>query len=492
MDFGPSRTTVEIPPFNEWRVETPKSSSMSLKLESGKAEIFGTELSPNITYIFKDSLKFAVSTFQGCTLSYTVSSPPDSEYISEETILKQVLNLHLAIENFSQKGKAPCILIVGPKDAGKTTLSRTLTSYALKTSEKLPLLVNLDTRLPHFAISSQLTAAKVYDFLDVETFTFGESSTTGPGTGIYRSQIPLVKNFGLESFTENLELYKCLISELSAEVDLKVSASPSDSGTVIIDTPPLNVSDWKLIQHIVDSFQVNLLLVVGNERLLVDLRKKLTLSSDNFNMIKIPRSSGCVDKEPRYERDLQQRSIKQYFYGVERAQLNPYTFHGSIKDFIFIRPNEQENEMAFLDFMAGDADDDADDNYTPSLVENDEDYDPTSQATKKSVRPPTKRNWKYHNMFKLVKEPKETDLMNVVLAIIDSKDVDFGKMLSNKIDDSEKLVYLSKQVTSKSVLGYCYVSGCDDATGKLKLLIPSPVTSIPGQILVITQMRYHE
>lgn len=492
MDFGPARTTVEIPPFNEWRVETPKSSTMSLKLESGKAEIFGTELSPNITYLFKDSLKFAVSTFQGCTLSYTSSSSLDSEYISEETILKQVLNLHLAIENYSMKGARARILIVGPKDAGKTTLARTLTSYALKTSEKLPLLVNLDTRLPHFAISSQLTAAKVYDLLDVETFTFGESSTTGPGTGIYRSQLPLVKNFGLESFTENLELYKCLISELSAEVDLKISASPSDSGTVIIDTPPLNVSDWKLIQHVVDSFQVNILLVVGNERLLVDLRKKLTLNSDNFSMIKIPRSSGCVDKEPKYERDLQQRSIKQYFYGVERSQLNPYTFHCSIKDFIFVRPNEQENDMAFLDFMAGDADDDDADDYTPVTAENDEDYDPSSQATHKSANPTVRKNWKYHNMFKIVKEPKEIDLMNVVVAIIDSKDVDFGKLLSNKTDDNEKLVLLSKHITSKSVLGFSYVTGCDDTTGKLKLLIPIPVTSLPGQILVITQMRYHE
>lgn len=498
MNLDPSSIKVEIPPFNEWRVETTKNSTLTLKLESGTAEIFGTELSTSINYVFKDTMKFAIASYHGCTLSYTTTSPLDSEYISEETILRQVLNLHLAIENVSMKDKPPRVLVIGPKDSGKTTLARTLASYALKTSNRKPILVNLNPHLPHFAISSQLTVTKLHDLLDVETFTIAESSTTGPGTGIYRPQLPLVKNFGLENFGDNLELYKCLISELSIEVDSKILNSTSDSGTVIIDTPPLNVSDWKIIQHVINSFQVNLLLVVGNERLLVDLRKKLTLPGENFNMIKIPRSSGCVDKEPKYERDLQQRSIKQYFYGVERAQLNPYTLHCSTKDFIFIRPKEIENvNMAFLDFMNGDADDDDDNNMNgygvPVVAEDDEDYNPLSQnTTKRTSKRVINRNWKYQSMFTRVVDPKEADLMNVVVAIIDDKGIDMGKILSNKIDEAEKLLEISKHITMKSVLGFSYVSGCDDTTGKLKLLVPSPVTSLPGKIIVITQMRYHE
>jgi polyribonucleotide 5'-hydroxyl-kinase len=498
MDFGPARTTIELSPFNEWRVETAKNSKLSLKLESGMAEIFGTELSPNITYQFKESTKIAVATYQGCTLSYSTTVPLDSDYISEETTLKQVLNLHLGLENFSMNSKRPKVLIIGPKDYGKTSLARTLAAYSLKTSEKQPILVNLNPQLPHFAIPSQLTAAKLCDLLDVETFTMGESLTTGPGTGIYRSQVPLVKNFGLENFNENLELYKCLIFELSAEVNAKILASPTDSGTVIIDTPPLNVSDWKTIQHIVDSFQVNILLVVGNERLLVDLRKKLTLDND-FVMIKMPRSSGCVEKEAKYERDLQQRTIKQYFYGVERSQLNPYTFHCSIKDFIFLKPSESDGiNNEFLDFMNGDADDENPTTYPKVEYDNngidDDDYDPLSQGSKPQTQTNVEKNWKYNKMFKRITDPKETDLMNVIAAIIDDKDIDLNKILSNKtnLDDNQKIIELSKHVTRKSVLGFCYISGCDDSNGKLKLLIPSPVKSIPGKILIITQMRYHE
>lgn len=493
MDFGPARTTVEISPFNEWRVETAKSSILSLKLESGVAEIFGTELSPNITYQFKESTKIAISTYHGCKLSYTTTVPLDSDYISEETTLKQVLNLHLAIENLSSTtNQQSRILIIGPKDCGKTTLARTLTAYSLKTSDKQPIIVNLNPKLPHFAISSQLTATKVYDLLDVETVTFGESLTTGPGTGIYRSQIPLVKNFGLENFNENLELYKCLISELSVDVNSKILDSTSDSGTVIIDTPPLNVSDWKTIQHIVDSFKVNVLLVVGNERLLVDLRKKLTFGKDNneVSVVKMPRSSGCIEKEAKYERELQQRSIKQYFYGVERSQLNPYTFHSSIKSFIFLRPMESDSiNNEFLDFMNGDAEDDESSNYPTK--DDDSDYDPLSGSSKKVK---IKRHWKYKKFFTRLDEPKESDLMNVIAAIIDDKDLDLNKILSAKssLNESEKLIELNKHVTMKSVLGFCYISGCDDSTGKLKLLIPSPVTNLPGKILVITQMRYQE
>ncbi|KAG0673368.1 Cleavage polyadenylation factor subunit clp1 [Pichia californica] len=491
MDFGPTWTKIEVPALNEWRVETSKNSILSLKLESGTAEIFGTELSKNLTYVFKESLKFAVSTYHGCTLSYTASTPLDLEYISEETMLKQLLNLHLSIENLSVKGTQTRMLIMGPKDVGKSTISRTLAAYTLKTSEKSPILVNIDPRLPHFAISTQLTAAKLYDLLDVETSTIGESSTTGPGTGIYKPQIPLVKSFGLENYNENLELYKCLISELSYEVDSKIKASSNDAGTIIIDTPPFNISDWKLVQHIVDSFKINTLLVVGNERLLVDLRKKLN-SSGTLNMIKLARSSGCVDKEPKFERELQQRSIKQYFYGVERAQLNPYTFHCSVKDFIFLRPKEQETDMTFLDFMNGDADDD--DNYNITAIKeegSDDDYDPFSQTTsKKVVR--AKQNWKYQNMLTLLDDPKETDLTYAVLSIIDSKDINIVKLMSSKIDAKEKLSELAKHITTKSVVGFSYVSGFDEKTGKLKLLIPSPVTSLPGSIMVITQMRYQE
>lgn len=500
MDFGPTWTKIEIPSFNEWRVETSKNSTMSLKLETGTAEIFGTELSKNLTYVFKDSLKFAVSTFHGCTISYTTSTALDSEYISEETMLKQLLNIHLAIENLSMQGNQTRLLIVGPKDSGKSTTARTLASYSLKTSDKLPILINLDPSLPHFAIATQLTAAKLYDLLDVETSTIGETATTGPGTNIYKPQIPLVKNFGLENYNENLELYKCLISELSFEINQKVNASPTDTGTIIIDTPAFNISDWKLIQHIVDSFQINTILVVGNERLLVDLRKKLKTDPNNdnvstsLNMIKLARSSGCVEKEPKFERQLQQRSIKQYFYGVERAQLNPYTFHASVKDFILLRPQEQENDVAFLDFMNGDAEDDDGNNknyMNGDEEDNDEDYDPISQTTSKKIVK-KRQNWKYQNMFTILDDPKETDLTYAVLAIIDSKDIDLVKIMSNKMDSKEKLIQLSKNITSKNVLGFSYVSGFDEKTGKLKLLIPSPVTNMPGSVLIVTQMRYQE
>lgn len=487
---------MEIPAFNEWRVETGKNSTLSLQLESGTAEIFGTELSPNVTYSFKEAMKIAIASYHGCKVSYTTTAPLESEYVSEETILKQLFNLHMATENLSMDGAPPRILLVGSKDSGKTTITRTLASYALKTSDKQPFVVNLNPQVPHFAISSQLTATKLYDILDVETFTLGETVTTGPGTGLYRSQVPIVKNFGLENFSENLELYKCLISELSIEVDSKLSASPSDSGTVIIDTPPLNVSDWKLIQHIIDSFQVDLVLVVGNERLLVDLRKKLRLS-DQTSMIKMPRSSGCVDKEPKYERDLQQRSIRQYFYGVERSLLNPCPFHCSVKDFIFLRPIESDNiNSEFLDFMSGDAQDADDDDNTMSYVkaeaENDDDYNPSSHSSSKPGKRIIKRNWKYENMFSRITDPKEADLMNVVVAIIDDKGLDFAKILSDKLSEKEKMLELNKHVTMKSVLGFTYISGCEDSSGKLKLLVPSPVKSMPGRILVITQMRYHE
>ena len=489
MDFALTRTEVEIPAFHEWRVETSRTGVLNIKLESGTAEIFGTELTSNINYTFKESMKFAISTYHGCKISYTTTSPLDLEYISEETILKQILNLHLSIEknNISNNNNNSNsrILIIGPKDSGKTSLARTLSSYSLKTSNSKPILINLNPQLSHFTMPSQLTACELYDSLDIETTTFGETMSTGPGTGLYRSQIPLVKNYGLESFTENLELYKCLINELSIEIDNKLSTS-NLKGNIIIDTPAFNVSNAKIIQHIINSFKINIILVVGNERLLVDLRKKLTLN-DKVHMIKMPRSSGCIEKEPKYQRELQQKSIKQYFYGSNRCQLNPYTLHCFTTDFLFLKPKELDSSnMELMDFMNGDADDDDndDDDYDP-FAGNDNDND----NSKKKLE----RNWKYNNMFQIVDDPQETDLMNVIVSIIDDKDLDIKKLLSsNDIDEKEKLSIINKHVTMSSVLGFCYVSGFTSSTKKLKLLVPTPVTTLPGKVLVLTQMRYHE
>lgn len=58
------------------------------------------------------------------------------------------LNMHLALEQLREESKAryepgPRVLIVGPEDVGKTSLSKILLAYALRHGRQ-PIFVDLD------------------------------------------------------------------------------------------------------------------------------------------------------------------------------------------------------------------------------------------------------------------------------------------------------------------------------------------------------------
>ena len=73
-----------------------------------------------------------------------------------------ILNLHLLLEQMrvrahhspndtssdddEQRPKPPCVLVIGPESSGKTTATKILTNYAVRSPlEWQPMLVNLDT-----------------------------------------------------------------------------------------------------------------------------------------------------------------------------------------------------------------------------------------------------------------------------------------------------------------------------------------------------------
>ncbi|KAG7819933.1 hypothetical protein KL919_005197 [Ogataea angusta] len=444
---------VEVPPFQEWRFEVAAKDKLKLKLVDGTAEIFGTELSPNIEYAFQGSVKLCVFSFSGCKLQFW-NCQPLSEYVSEESCVGQYLTLHLGLEK-QRVVEGPRVLVIGGKDSGKTALCRTLASYAEKQDHQ-PMLVNLNPRDFQFVIPGNLSATAISDLFNLENVALGESVTTGPS--FYHQKQPLAKTFGLEKFSDNVKLYRYLIQQLGKSVrkrldnDIKVKKSG-----VIVDTPAFTIKEYDIIEEIVSSFNINVLLIVGSERLLVDLKKKM--QNPAVTLLKLNKSSGCVDKDDKYERELQQRSIKEYFYGIDRLQLSPYSITVNLKDFIFVRPKETENVN--LSFLSGDlADDD--------------------EAPRESVN--------YKQLAERVKNPGSDTLNNSILSLVDDSQIDTLRYL-NSDDDDENLI---KPFLDSSSLGFCYVQNCNDEKGKLTLLVPSPVQQLPTRTLLLTQFRYHE
>lgn len=137
-----------IPESKSRYIHQPKVATTDLsKLLSGTAEIFGTEIVTEQTYTFVGK-KAAIFTYHGATLS--IKGSPNVAYVAEETPMLSYANLHFALEKLRQladdnQSKGPRVLIIGSEDAGKTSLTKILISYAVRQGRK-PIVVGLDPK----------------------------------------------------------------------------------------------------------------------------------------------------------------------------------------------------------------------------------------------------------------------------------------------------------------------------------------------------------
>jgi polyribonucleotide 5'-hydroxyl-kinase len=193
-----------------------------VQLVKGSAEIFGTELPIGHKFTFSGT-KSAIFTWNGCTLE--VRGSPTVEYTSEETPMTAYTNLHFALERLrgaaseSPTAQGPRIAIIGPEDAGKTSLVKILTAYAVRQGRK-PAVVNLDPKEGVLSIPGTLTATSFSTIMDVEE-GFGSSPTSGPSP--VPVKLPLVYYYGLESPEGNTKLYKALVSRIAVAVSSRLS-----------------------------------------------------------------------------------------------------------------------------------------------------------------------------------------------------------------------------------------------------------------------------
>ena len=229
---------------------------LRLQLLSGTAELFGTELAQKQTYVFNGT-KAAIFTWQGCRIE--VIGECQVEYLAEETPLITYANLHYALERLrdqaSVDGKeGPRVLVLGPENAGKTSLVKFLTAYATR-SGRQPVVVNLDTREGMLTIPGNLSASTFSSIIDVED-GWGSSPMSVPIQ--VRVKLPLVYHCGLAFPDENPQIFKPVVTRLalSAMSKLQDDFEAKQAGC-IIDTPGA-ISQGKrgydVIQHIVSEF----------------------------------------------------------------------------------------------------------------------------------------------------------------------------------------------------------------------------------------------
>jgi polyribonucleotide 5'-hydroxyl-kinase len=260
---APSSTqtrTQDLPAGSEYRFEVPFSRTLNIRLLSGTAELFGTELAPTSTstYVFSGT-KAAIYTWHGCRLE--LAGEPESEYVAEETQMPAYANVHFALENARDLAKrareiGPRVLVVGPENAGKTSLCKMLASYAAKAGRQ-PVVVNLDPRQGMLSVPGSLTATTIASVLDVEeTGGWGSSPISGPSP--IPVKMPLVYHYGLGSPEEG-KTFRPLVTRMALAVTSRLEEDPEVRvAGCIIDTAGSSSQGkggmYENIQHIISEF----------------------------------------------------------------------------------------------------------------------------------------------------------------------------------------------------------------------------------------------
>lgn len=374
------RHTLE--PETELRIEIPANTNGTVTLLAGSAEIFGAELplalssssiassldasSSDKMYNSKQSVhlsgntKFAIYTWHGCTLdidiefgkslaiSYTssetsanisyVNTHAQLEAIRDE-VLGDKMNVDIPGSGTENKNKdGPRVLLVGPADSGKTSLARVLTSYAVKLG-RMPILVDLDVSQNMLSVPGTISASPMTQD------SISASTNAASGNTIASGMTSLVLWYGSTDISSNPDLYKAQLDKLGKSIDARISSGAtsrlgnvnSDSGIderasgLIINTAGwIEDIGYELLLHAADALRVNVILVMGHDRLYSMLRSHFSKvdSSENETanssssigkmspkVIKLPRSGGVVSRDTVHRRISRSLCTKRYFNG---------------------------------------------------------------------------------------------------------------------------------------------------------------------------------
>ncbi|KAJ7969404.1 Protein CLP1-like [Quillaja saponaria] len=316
---------------SELRIEVGNDSPLRLRLLNGTAEIYGTELPPQIWLTFPLRLKFAVFTWHGATIE--MDGTTETDYIADETPMITYVNVHAVLEgrrsrakasssNDSEASQGPRVIVVGPTDSGKSTLSRMLLSWAAKLGWK-PTFVDLDIGQGSITIPGCIAATPIELPID-------------PVEGI-PLEMPLVYFYGHTTPSNNVDLYKVLVKELSEmlEGQFAGNAESQAAGMVINTMGWIEGVGYDLLLHSIRTFKANVVLVLGQEKL-CSMLKEVLKSEPNVDVVKLQKSGGVVSRNAKFRQKARSYRIREYFYGLAN-DLSPHSNIANFSDLYVYR-----------------------------------------------------------------------------------------------------------------------------------------------------------
>jgi len=251
-------------------------------------------------------------------------------------------------------------------------------------------------------------------------------------------KMPLVYHFGCATAEENPRLWKSLVTRLGLAVKSRAEEDEAvRQGGVLIDTPGsiAKGGSYDLIQHVISEFDVNVLLVLGSERLFNELKKKVNESTTT--VVRLDKSGGCVDRDESYMQQLRQTQIREYFFGYGNINLAPHSMLADYAHLSIYRILASSASSTAPAAATTTNDDEDDDFYEPSATIS----MPTSTSTSSG---PTLEKVSPTNMM-------QNSLLAVTFASPNAS---------------------LEQIKDPAVMGYVYVAEVDEVKRKVKLLSP--------------------
>lgn len=302
-DVTDSGRVQELEKDTELRFEVD-NEPVTIKLIKGLAESFGTELRTDVDYVFKKNCKSSIYTFHGCKLK--INGTPEVEYVAKESPMNFYVNLSNALEGLcveaAKKDKSgPIVLICGPQDVGKSTLTRILLNHSIRHG-RTPIYVDLD--VGQGAISIPGTIGKHFLVVGFNLiFILTGAALIEKPAEIEESfffRAPIVYHFGHNSPGPNPNLFNLIIEALAQAVEMKKMKDPSIkySGTYINTCGWVQGYGYTSILQAIRHFKVDTVLVIDQERLFSELERDL--KNKHVKVIFTPKSGGVVTRSREY------------------------------------------------------------------------------------------------------------------------------------------------------------------------------------------------
>jgi polyribonucleotide 5'-hydroxyl-kinase len=349
-------------PEHELRVEVPRGRTCVLRVVSGLCEVFGTELSggaadpppsggssgggssssssSSVVYRFEGPASFAVFTwYKDCVVELS-GVAADAAYMTDDSQMKAYASVHGRLNWKRDEARrvgadGPRVLVCGPGDCGKSTLARVLLSYAVRAGYA-PTFVELDVGQGSLSVPGTVGAAALSP----------REITADRGVTAAR---PLVYWYGESAPDDAGERgrYGSVVGALAAAVDERTGNDEAlrASGLVINTGGRVDDGGLRMILEAVRAFSVELVLVIGDDRLHNRIGKELKAqralhrgprlaSTAELIAVKLPRSGGAVDRSAADRKAARAAAVARYFYGLPSRDITlaPCEHHLSFSD----------------------------------------------------------------------------------------------------------------------------------------------------------------